>query len=142
MNTDKTGQLHFLICVHLWLMWFYCLTAIVVVTGGSGLLMLLICTNTVIVLLGGTESGILTLICHNPTSPGARPEYCMSASATKALLMMTRGLMSVSMAPCAGSPSGGAPAINPWPVPYSEMNLPREIGEAGGLGPFRVPSSL
>ena len=65
-----------------------CLTAIVVDSGRpatepSVLAMLRSTTATGTVALGATLSGIFTLICQTPTSPGARPEKSTLASGTR-----------------------------------------------------------
>ena len=75
-----------------------------------------------------TVSGINTLICHTPTSVGARPEYWMFAAGTKSVPMINSGACGV----CSGAfeilPSGGAPGMNPWPVPNRVITRPLHRG--------------
>src|SRR5579862_2985368 len=59
------------------------------------------------------ERGMSTLICHKPGNPGARPEYFTDARLRP---MYTTGTDGVEMAPEGGTPSPGAPGINPCPV--------------------------
>src|SRR5205085_12389767 len=75
-------------------------------------------------------AGIRALICHTPTSPGARPEYSTSAKLLPMATHMTEGLPTQA-APsavgwatvadrglaAAGTPSATAGETSPWPTP-------------------------